>query len=62
MRTNPLRTLTLGLTLIAISFATHSAKAEPDAKPAVPPPVKVLVAYYSLTGNTSPPRNRELRP
>jgi NAD(P)H dehydrogenase (quinone) len=52
MRTDPLRTWTLGLTLIAISFATHSANAEPDVKPALPVPVKVLVAYYSLTGNT----------
>jgi NAD(P)H dehydrogenase (quinone) len=52
MRTTPFRVLTLGLALLAVSFVTEIATGESDTKPATPSSVKVLVAYYSLTGNT----------
>ena len=53
MRFNPLRTWAVGLTLLAICFGIHTATGETDpAKPLPPSTARVLVAYYSLTGNT----------
>lgn len=51
MRTD-LHILTLGLALLAIPLATHVAQGQPALQPTTPPPVTVLVAYHSLTGNT----------
>ncbi len=52
MRPDPLRILTLGLALLATGFAMQTATGEPETQQATPSLVKVLVAYYSLTGNT----------
>jgi NAD(P)H dehydrogenase (quinone) len=51
MKTNAIRTCVLGVALLNLFLGLLLAKADPEA-PKATAPVKVLVAYYSLTGNT----------
>ncbi len=51
MKTDAIRTWALGLALLTIGFGLVPAKAEPE-KPPKAVPLRILVAYYSLTGNT----------